>query len=252
VPPPPPRLPPRSTATEEHARADAIPDSRGGFLRFCQQCTKLEPLHAFEGTKRSCRTSLAKRHLRRSGGRRAPSAADLYGTRSYSSTDVEGTNNGDAAQAASMAAAAASVGGPDAAALQRVVAAAAAAAAGERGSPTSAASRPPEGADARSSTQLAALLEVALPPLPAGEAGARGAAASAAAAGGLTHLQQGPVPLSVDLKGSSIMEQQGDRSVHMSAHVPPLRPVASHGGEGGGAGLLAASRGWHAFRGGRV
>lgn len=37
-------------------------------MRFCQQCTKLEPVSAFEGLKRSCEASLQKRHLRRSGG----------------------------------------------------------------------------------------------------------------------------------------------------------------------------------------
>lgn len=54
--------------SEEHARADSVPDGRGGLMRFCQQCTKLEPVSAFEGLKRSCEASLQKRHLRRSGG----------------------------------------------------------------------------------------------------------------------------------------------------------------------------------------
>lgn len=58
----------RQHICEEHARADAVPDGRGGFMRFCQQCTKLEPVSAFEGLKRSCEASLQKRHLRRSGG----------------------------------------------------------------------------------------------------------------------------------------------------------------------------------------
>lgn len=53
---------------EEHARADEIPDGRGGYVRFCQQCTKLEPIAAFDGKKRSCQASLVKRHHRRSGG----------------------------------------------------------------------------------------------------------------------------------------------------------------------------------------
>lgn len=37
-------------------------------MRFCQQCTKLEPITAFDGKKRSCQASLVKRHHRRSGG----------------------------------------------------------------------------------------------------------------------------------------------------------------------------------------
>lgn len=55
-------LPP--PAAEEHARSEAVPDGRGGLARFCQQCTKLEPVAAFDGRRRSCRTSLAKRHKR--------------------------------------------------------------------------------------------------------------------------------------------------------------------------------------------
>lgn len=52
-----------------------MPDGRGGWLRFCQQCTKLEPVSAFEGLRRSCEASLQKRHLRRSGSaQRAKSA----------------------------------------------------------------------------------------------------------------------------------------------------------------------------------
>ncbi len=41
-----------------------IPDGQGG-LRFCQQCTKLEPVSAFDEEKRSCRASLLRRKERR-------------------------------------------------------------------------------------------------------------------------------------------------------------------------------------------
>ncbi|KAI7840512.1 hypothetical protein COHA_005811 [Chlorella ohadii] len=58
----------RQHICEDHARADEIPDGRGGLVRFCQQCTKLEPISAFDGKKRSCQASLVKRHHRRSGG----------------------------------------------------------------------------------------------------------------------------------------------------------------------------------------
>ncbi|EFN56984.1 hypothetical protein CHLNCDRAFT_51260 [Chlorella variabilis] len=54
----------RQRICEEHARSEAVPDGRGGLARFCQQCTKLEPVAAFDGRRRSCRTSLAKRHKR--------------------------------------------------------------------------------------------------------------------------------------------------------------------------------------------
>jgi hypothetical protein len=58
---------------EEHARAETIPSSQGALLRFCQQCTKLEAVSCFEGTKRSCRASLEKRHKRRSRARHVSS-----------------------------------------------------------------------------------------------------------------------------------------------------------------------------------
>jgi hypothetical protein len=58
---------------EEHARAETIPGSQGALLRFCQQCTKLEAVSCFEGTKRSCRASLEKRHKRRSRARHVSS-----------------------------------------------------------------------------------------------------------------------------------------------------------------------------------
>ncbi|PRW44947.1 squamosa promoter binding -like 5 [Chlorella sorokiniana] len=54
----------RQRICEEHAKADAVPDGQGGLCRFCQQCTKLEPLAAFDGRKHSCRASLLKRHHR--------------------------------------------------------------------------------------------------------------------------------------------------------------------------------------------
>ncbi|WIA29716.1 hypothetical protein OEZ86_012196 [Tetradesmus obliquus] len=48
---------------EAHMKADAIeaPECGPGMWRYCQQCGKLEQLHRFEGTKRSCRASLVKR-----------------------------------------------------------------------------------------------------------------------------------------------------------------------------------------------
>ncbi|WIA32586.1 hypothetical protein OEZ86_003392 [Tetradesmus obliquus] len=48
-----------------HLRADALrlTDQGEALFRFCQQCGKLEPLARFEGNKRSCRTSLAKRRI---------------------------------------------------------------------------------------------------------------------------------------------------------------------------------------------
>uniref|UniRef100_A0A383VLL0 SBP-type domain-containing protein n=1 Tax=Tetradesmus obliquus TaxID=3088 RepID=A0A383VLL0_TETOB len=47
----------------EHLQADAVRCKRGGneLYRFCQQCGKLEQLNRFQGKKRSCRMSLAKR-----------------------------------------------------------------------------------------------------------------------------------------------------------------------------------------------
>ncbi|KAF6262143.1 hypothetical protein COO60DRAFT_675428 [Scenedesmus sp. NREL 46B-D3] len=49
----------------KHLRADSLKvDGQGDSLfRFCQQCGKLELLTCFEGDKRSCRVSLAKRRL---------------------------------------------------------------------------------------------------------------------------------------------------------------------------------------------
>lgn len=47
-----------------------MPDGRGGLARFCQQCTRLEPLSFFDGQRRSCRSSLAKRQERMSAARR--------------------------------------------------------------------------------------------------------------------------------------------------------------------------------------
>ncbi|PRW60887.1 Squamosa promoter-binding 1 [Chlorella sorokiniana] len=60
----------RQRICEEHARAESVPDGRGGLARFCQQCTRLEPLSFFDGQRRSCRSSLAKRQERMSAARR--------------------------------------------------------------------------------------------------------------------------------------------------------------------------------------
>ncbi|PRW45559.1 squamosa promoter-binding 3 [Chlorella sorokiniana] len=58
----------------QHAQADAVPDGRGSLARFCQQCTRLEPLEAFYGRRRSCRASLARRQQRLADGKAAAQA----------------------------------------------------------------------------------------------------------------------------------------------------------------------------------
>lgn len=69
-----------------------MPDGHGGLARFCQQCTRLEPLSYFEGTRRSCRSSLAKRQVRMSAARRRNnSASDGH----LSSSDSDGGGYGD-------------------------------------------------------------------------------------------------------------------------------------------------------------
>lgn len=54
---------------ELHARADVVTDTAGRQLRFCQQCTRLEPLINFNAGRRSCKTSLAKRQARAHRGK---------------------------------------------------------------------------------------------------------------------------------------------------------------------------------------
>lgn len=54
---------------EQHARADVVTDAAGRQLRFCQQCTRLEPLLNFSTGRRSCKASLAKRQARAHRGK---------------------------------------------------------------------------------------------------------------------------------------------------------------------------------------
>ena len=54
---------------EHHARADVVTDAAGRQLRFCQQCTRLEPLSNFSLGRRSCKASLAKRQARAHRGK---------------------------------------------------------------------------------------------------------------------------------------------------------------------------------------
>lgn len=54
---------------EHHARADVVTDAAGRQLRFCQQCTRLEPLANFTVGRRSCKASLAKRQARAHRGK---------------------------------------------------------------------------------------------------------------------------------------------------------------------------------------
>ncbi|PRW61318.1 squamosa promoter binding [Chlorella sorokiniana] len=51
---------------ETHGKAHSITDASGHAMRFCQQCSKLQPLELFSGDRRSCATSLDKRRARRS------------------------------------------------------------------------------------------------------------------------------------------------------------------------------------------
>ncbi|KAI7835892.1 hypothetical protein COHA_010236 [Chlorella ohadii] len=50
---------------EEHGKAHSITDAQGRVMRFCQQCSKLQPLELFMGDRRSCAASLDKRRARR-------------------------------------------------------------------------------------------------------------------------------------------------------------------------------------------
>ncbi|KAI3425692.1 hypothetical protein D9Q98_007669 [Chlorella vulgaris] len=65
----------RQHICEEHFRALAITDISGRVTRFCQQCTKLEPLSNFDEERRSCRISLERRNQRRQGKRNSTAAA---------------------------------------------------------------------------------------------------------------------------------------------------------------------------------
>lgn len=53
----------RQHICERHFQALSITDANGRRHRFCQQCTRLHPISEFEGTKRSCRSSLARRQV---------------------------------------------------------------------------------------------------------------------------------------------------------------------------------------------
>mmetsp|Transcript_4693 Transcript_4693/g.11386 ORF Transcript_4693/g.11386 Transcript_4693/m.11386 type:complete len:201 (-) Transcript_4693:499-1101(-) len=58
-------LPKRKLLTcSEHRRALVV-DVNGVKSRFCQQCTRMHPLHEFDGAKRGCRKRLKQRNLRR-------------------------------------------------------------------------------------------------------------------------------------------------------------------------------------------
>ena len=47
--------------SEAHAKAHSITDTSGRVMRFCQQCSKLQPIRMFEGGHRSCAASLDRR-----------------------------------------------------------------------------------------------------------------------------------------------------------------------------------------------
>lgn len=67
----PPSLPPSLSPPhppEEHAKAHSLTDASGISLRFCQQCSRLQPLNCFEGSRRSCASSLTKRECVMHGG----------------------------------------------------------------------------------------------------------------------------------------------------------------------------------------
>lgn len=71
-------------------------------MRFCQQCTRLQPLAQFDGTRRSCRASLSKRRIRKRpggsprGGKRTALYARCGGgnTLHGSNSDSEGSGGG--------------------------------------------------------------------------------------------------------------------------------------------------------------
>ena len=56
-----PLLAPPHPPAETHAKAHSITDASGHVMRFCQQCSKLQPIRMFEGSHRSCAASLDKR-----------------------------------------------------------------------------------------------------------------------------------------------------------------------------------------------
>lgn len=80
----------------DHLRADAVLCG-GALQRFCHQCGKLEPLSAFDESKRSCRVTLAKRRAI-AGGRPAPSRHDSgrSAATSQAASDTTSGSLGDA------------------------------------------------------------------------------------------------------------------------------------------------------------
>lgn len=52
---------PLPARAEVHAKAPIVRGAHGNLLRFCQQCSKLQPLVEFKGQQRSCMAAQAKR-----------------------------------------------------------------------------------------------------------------------------------------------------------------------------------------------
>lgn len=50
-------------AAVAHGKAYSITDANGQAMRFCQQCSRLQPLEMFSGDRRSCVASLEKREF---------------------------------------------------------------------------------------------------------------------------------------------------------------------------------------------
>ena len=96
----PDRCPSPCTAAEQHARADVVTDMAGRQLRFCQQCTRLEPLTNFNAGRRSCKTSLAKRQARAHRGK-AHSSPDSSPERTGAQPAGRGSSSSDGEGAAS-------------------------------------------------------------------------------------------------------------------------------------------------------
>lgn len=83
-------------------RADQVqdPNNTSAPYRFCQQCTRLEPLSRFDEGRRSCRTSLCRRRSRKRPGsspgpasRRGPAAAKRTTSSGDSSASQSGQND---------------------------------------------------------------------------------------------------------------------------------------------------------------
>lgn len=87
----------RQRICEQHARAEAVPDGSGGLARFCQQCTRLEPLQAFYGRRRSCRASLARRQQRLADSKAAAPAHGWTAAAGAGGSSCSTHTNGSAA-----------------------------------------------------------------------------------------------------------------------------------------------------------